>query len=133
VSAGLSAARALLSNGTRSWPRGCAFLVRMELEEWVRSHSVTLDENLANASMRSQLMCLGQTVQEDQAVRATYSWHRLSEACHQHAYELAPTVGELRFLLDEVQSLIESGSTVSDSIIESTAALINLGEGISQH
>jgi hypothetical protein len=127
VSAGLSAARSLLSNGTRSWPRGCAFLVRMELEEWVRSHSVTLDKNLANASMRSQLLCLGQTVQEDQAVRATYSWHRLSEACHQHAYELAPTVGELRFLLDEVESLIECGSKVSDSIIVSTVALSDLG------
>jgi hypothetical protein len=99
----------------------------MELEEWVRSHSVTLDKNLANASMRSQQLCLGQTVQEDQAVRATYSWHRLSEACHQHAYELAPTVGELRFLLDEVESLIECGSKVSDSIIVSTVALSDLG------
>ena len=127
MSAGLVAARALLSNGVRSWPRGCAFLVRMELEEWVRSHSVTLDENLGNASMRSQLMCLGQTVPKDRAVRATYCWHRLSEACHQHAYELAPTVGELRLLLDEVQSLTESGSTVSDSMGDSTAALIDLG------
>jgi hypothetical protein len=108
VSVGLVAARALLSNGARSWPRGCAFLIRMELEEWVRSHSVMLDENLASASMRSQLMCLGQTVPEDQAVRATSCWHQLSEACHQHAYELAPTVGELSFLLDEVQSLIGS-------------------------
>ncbi len=125
MTAGLITARALLSNGSRSWPRGCAFLVRMELEEWVRSHSVTLDENLAKASMRSQLMCLCQTAQKDQAVRATYCWHRLSEACHQHAYELAPTVGELRFLLDEVQSLIESGSTISDSIIETPAALMD--------
>jgi hypothetical protein len=115
VSAGLSAARELLSSGTRSWPRGCAFLVRMELEEWVRSHSVALDEDLANASMRSQLMCLGQTVPKEHAVRATYAWHRLSEACHHHAYELAPTVGELRLLLDEIQSLTESGSMVSDS------------------
>lgn len=126
VSAALIAARALLGSEITNWPRGCAFLVRMELEEWVRSHSVTLDQDLANASMRSQLMCLGQTVQDDLATRASYSWHRLSEACHQHAYQLAPTVAELRLLLDEVQSIVESSGMLSDSIA-SPAASITLG------
>jgi hypothetical protein len=108
VSAGLIAAAALLSQGTGSWPRGCAFLVRMELEEWVRGHSAKLDGNLSNANMRSQLMCLSQTVPKHEAVRAASAWYLLSAACHQHAYELAPTVGELRRLLNEVQSLTES-------------------------
>ena len=110
MTAGLAAARALLASGAASWPRGCAFLVRMELEEWVRRYSATLDINLAQASMRSQLLCLDKTVTRDQSSRAAYAWHRLSEACHQHAYELAPTVGELHFLLEEVESLLASDS-----------------------
>ena len=106
MTTGLDAARALLTHGVAGWPQGCALLLRMELEAWIRDRSHTLDVALPQATMRSQLLCLPLTVTEDAARRASSAWHRLSEACHQHAYELAPTVVELQSLLDEVTGLL---------------------------
>ncbi|WP_052462175.1 hypothetical protein [Nigerium massiliense] len=111
MSDGIETARLILADGVRGWPRGCAFVLRMELEGWVREQSQRLDKRLPDATMRSQLLCLSQTVSLETAGRATYAWHRLSEACHQHAYDLAPTGTELNALLAEVESLIAADET----------------------
>ena len=36
-----------------------------------------------------------------------FTWSALSDACHHHAYELAPTAAELDRRLDAVERLIE--------------------------
>ena len=88
------------------WPRGCALLGRMALEEWVRGHSALLDGPLVHASMRSQLLCIAVQVGRAQAARANYLWSALSAACHHHAYELSPTKQEVAVLIREVRDLV---------------------------
>lgn len=62
------------------------------------------------ASERAKLSCLEGLYVDDRALahRAEYAWSRLSEACHQHAYELAPTYPEVQHLIglvDEVAKM----------------------------
>ena len=48
------------------------------------------------ASRHSQLLCLGTYLREPPlAARVAHAWSALSNACHYHSYELAPTEGEL--------------------------------------
>lgn len=60
------------------------------------------------ASARSKLTCL-EVAYEGTAVpsQAQYAWNRLSEACHQHAYELTPTSSEAKHLIEMVRTLQE--------------------------
>ncbi len=37
--------------------------------------------------------------------KAEYAWNRLSDACHQHAYQLTPTYSEVRHLVGLVEEL----------------------------
>jgi len=53
----------------------------------------------------AKLLCLRQWVQPDLAGRAAYTWSALSQACHQHAYELAPTSWELSGWIETVDEL----------------------------
>jgi hypothetical protein len=58
------------------------------------------------SNTRTRLICLA-VVYADQADRANdlvSAWDHLSRACHHHAYELTPTLGEARDLLTRVQS-----------------------------
>lgn len=59
------------------------------------------------ASERARLSCLEGVYVDDRALvnRAQYAWTRLSEACHQHAYELAPTYPEVQHLVELVAQL----------------------------
>lgn len=59
------------------------------------------------ASERARLTMLEGAYADDRglASQAQYAWHRLSEACHQHAFELSPTHGETRDLIEIVAVL----------------------------
>lgn len=59
------------------------------------------------ASERAKLSCLEGIYVDDRvlAYKAEYAWSRLSDACHQHAYELAPTYPEVRHLIGLVEEL----------------------------
>ena len=63
------------------------------------------------ASGRSKLTCLEVAYADSPglAAKAHYAWSRLSEACHQHAYQLSPTYSETKHLLDLVAALSEAG------------------------
>ena len=56
--------------------------------------------------MRSQLACLPTYLDGATAHQIAYVWAALSEACHYHAYELAPTAAELTGWIDAVDQLI---------------------------
>ena len=78
------------------WPRAAAHLTRQALEESLRRFWADRAPKLADVSMKAQLACLPEYFADtDLAGRLRVTWGRLSEACHHHAYELAPTVGEL--------------------------------------
>ena len=90
------------------WPRASALLALHALEAsllrlWERR---TLD--LQGCSMRTQLICLRSYLEDARlAARTGHAWSALSRACHHHAYELAPTLGELQSWFSVVSELVQ--------------------------
>lgn len=78
--------------------RLAAFLARQALEDLIDQHCAALDAQCYSATTRSKLVVLRALGDREIADAATVAWDRLSAACHHHAYELAPTVEEVRFL-----------------------------------
>jgi hypothetical protein len=63
---------------------------------------------LERASARAQLSCLPDYLRDPGLAQdIVFTWSALSRACHQHAYELAPTANELERRLDVVTRLID--------------------------
>ena len=91
------------------WPRTSAFLARQALEQAIAARWKAMSETaaLANCSMRSQLTCLPFYLDPDTAGQAAHTWAALSNACHYHRYELAPTAAELTSWIDDVADLLE--------------------------
>ena len=109
----LSAARGVLRDPAAApggWPRVVALLTRQALEtaieEFWESHPATA--GLSRCTHRTQFVCLPFYLDPAVARAAGYAWAALSEACHYHAYELAPTAAELTGWLDTVAELIDS-------------------------
>jgi hypothetical protein len=110
ISAALDDARAVL-NGKTPVPHGqqarlAAFLGRQALEDIVDSMCKKEDKSLRHpVTMRSRLTVLGITQGSDVARAMEVVWIGLSDACHHHAYELAPTITEVGHLIDIVSAL----------------------------
>lgn len=88
-------------------PLRACWLARTALED-VITELLSIKGVLADrASERARLSCLESVYAEDRTVahRAEYAWNRLSDACHQHAYQLAPTYPEVMHLVDLVDEL----------------------------
>ncbi len=78
------------------WPRACALLIRLALEQtldryWRRTLPAATD-----TGMRAQLLLLPLYAGAEAAGLAREAWLGLAGAGHHHAYELAPTAAELR-------------------------------------
>lgn len=96
----------LVVTGNRE--RAACWLARAAFEQIVHDLLVTMGNDPGDAAMRTQLSCLEATfvdIDAGLAARAQYAWTSLSQACHQHAFELNPTVTEARHLLHLVKSL----------------------------
>lgn len=92
------------------WPRAAALLARQSLEAAVDAFWKAKGVPLEVCAMRPQLVCLATYLRDrDLAGRVHHAWSSLSQACHHHAYELPPTVGELQGWLDTVQRFLEIG------------------------
>lgn len=85
--------------------RLAAFLARQALEDLIDQHCIALDAECHSATARSKLVVLRALGDQDVADSAAVAWDRLSTTCHHHAYELAPTVEEVRFLCKLVTGL----------------------------
>ncbi len=107
----LTVAREQLADGDAHACRRACWLARSavedRVEELLAAASITVDGSEGSASMRAKLSCLEVAYAGTPAVAATaqYVWSRLSQACHQHAYELSPTYAEAAHLLDLIESL----------------------------
>lgn len=97
----LAAARQILDHPVAAtagvWPRAVALLTRQALEKtldefWENSPATA---ELSRCPRRSQFTCLPSYMDAVTAREIAYIWSALSEACHIHAYELAPTATEL--------------------------------------
>lgn len=102
----LDQAARLLSSGLPGSSRMAAWLARSALEDGVVQRLHTLGHDTRGASMRSRLTCL-HVLDQARASDAEYAWHRLSGACHQHAFELAPNATEVRTLLRQVRRVVQ--------------------------
>jgi hypothetical protein len=79
-------------------PRACALLIRLALEMTLDRYWERVLPSAAECGMRAQLLLLPlyTTAMPDAAPLAREAWLGLAGAAHHHAYELAPTVPELR-------------------------------------
>jgi hypothetical protein len=89
------------------WPRAAALLARQALEQSLDSYWNAKGVALASVGTSPQLICLRAYLNDDPlAARVRHTWNALSQVCHHHPYELAPTVGELSLLLAGVRDLV---------------------------
>ena len=106
----LDAAAGLLVRRTssmrRCWPRGCACLTRLALEQGLRHYWTRVAPTMARCKMRHQLLALPTFVGTETAAHARTAWYGLSRAMHHHTYELAPTVAELRGWHRDVEAVL---------------------------
>lgn len=96
----------LESAGPYSLRRAC-WLARAALESVIADLLTIRGVTADRASERAKLSCLEGIYIDDRALvhKAEYAWSRLSEACHQHAYQLEPTYAEVRHLVRLVEEL----------------------------
>lgn len=87
--------------------RIAAWLTRTALEQIIDELLRAKGIEAGGASSRARLACLEVAYRDERDVpsRSQYAWTRLSEACHQHAYQLSPTYQEVQHLLEIVRSL----------------------------
>ena len=90
------------------WPLAVAILCRQALEAAMEQVYLLRAPGLNHATFRAQLLCLRQFVDRELAARVDHTWSELSNACHQHAYELPPTAGELARWFDTVEELVRA-------------------------
>jgi hypothetical protein len=110
VAAALDLAERLLGRAEPStaglWPRAAALLAREALESCVERQWTWRALDLRGCTMATQFICLRSYLHDPRlAARAGHAWSALDRACHHHAYELAPTAGELRSWFAVVKEL----------------------------
>ena len=90
------------------WPRAAALLARQALETALAElwEATPATHGLSRCTGRSQLACLPTYLDAPTARQIAYVWAALSEACHYHAYELAPTATELTGWIQDVDRLL---------------------------
>ena len=108
----LASARSMIERPAQTtagvWPRAAALLARQALEVALKTYWSAKSSGTEDVSMRAQLLCLEAMLGDDDVARRAHAaWGALSRACHYHAYELAPTGGELLAWCEDVQVVIE--------------------------
>lgn len=109
----LATAREQLASGSSHSVRRACWLARAALEARVADLLTARGIDASNASERGRMSCLEGAYSDDRdlTARAEYAWNRLSESCHQHAYQLAPTHLEASRLVDLVETLAPTKSS----------------------
>jgi hypothetical protein len=96
--------------GIGAWPRAVALLTRQALEQALEEfwQGQQATAGLWGCPMRTQLTCLPAYLEPRLAREVSYVWAALSNACHYHPYDLAPTATELTGWMRTVTTLITS-------------------------
>jgi hypothetical protein len=103
-------AEALLTGEMRiqrvSSARAACWVARRGLEAMVPLLLQLRGVDVGRASMNVQLICLRVAYEDDPALFSglASAWDQLSRACHHHAYELTPTITEVRDLIGRVRA-----------------------------
>jgi hypothetical protein len=89
------------------WPRAVALLTRQAIEVAMMEFWMVRAPGLEWCTTHAQLLCLPDYVRDSEiAESGSHAWNSLSRVCHHHPYELLPTAGELRVLLDAARRFI---------------------------
>lgn len=88
------------------WPRATAILARQALEDAIDQTWTGPAAEMRSRSWTDKFTCLPWYIDPDCARRARHTWHALTNACHAHPYELAPTAGELHAWIAEVDGVL---------------------------
>ena len=97
----------LAGGGPRgAWPRAAALLTRTALEQAVAARWAAAGVDVQGVALSAQVLALRHLVDPARAETVAALWAGLSRGCHHHAYELAPTVGELRGWVDETRRAV---------------------------
>jgi hypothetical protein len=99
------------------WPRAAALLARQSIETSLEALWVSSAPGLETCSLRAQLACLPEYINRDLALHVGLTWSGLSAACHQHAFELAPTAEELQVWIhccEELDTTVVSPPSPAD-------------------
>lgn len=72
-----------------------AFVARQAVEWLIDERCAELGVACPQARTASKLAVLKSLDHTETGPTLIYAWNRLSECCHQHAYELSPTVAEV--------------------------------------
>lgn len=83
-----------------------AFLARQALELTITQRCADRGADITFATTASKLVVLRALTNAETGDAAATAWSALSNACHHHAYELSPTVGEVRHLCKLVAQLL---------------------------
>jgi uncharacterized membrane protein len=89
-------------------PRTAALLARSALEDWLDDQASWSSPALGFPTMKSKLIALGALRGAALGEQARRVWHGLSRAVHRHAYELQPSVAEIRHLVGQVRELVQA-------------------------
>jgi hypothetical protein len=90
----------------RCWPRACASLTRVALEQALREYWQWKASSLVGRPMRHQLLALLVFADTEIAAISLSARHGLSRAVHHHTYELPPTAAELEGWNHDVATLL---------------------------
>ncbi len=96
------------------WPRAAALLARQALESAVHDYWSARAPGTERCSLRAQLGCLGRYAGEALGEQARFLHGVLSEACHYHAYELAPSAAELAAWIEGVDQVARALGEASE-------------------
>lgn len=94
--------------GHSVWARGSVWLLRLALEHALRDLWRVRAPELADASMRAQLLVLPKYLDAEAAWNVDQLWRALSRVGHHHAYELTPTRGEILTWRQAVETALEA-------------------------
>ncbi|OBG34928.1 hypothetical protein [Mycolicibacter heraklionensis] len=114
----LSRAAALLDSPDKAAAgnsaRLAAFLARQAVEELIDTRCATLcDFPVVVGTTKAKLAVIKSLDTTPAGGTLIDAWHQLTGFCHQHAYQLAPTVEEVRVQCAAVQGACLSGATES--------------------
>jgi hypothetical protein len=106
------------------WPNAVALLLRQALERALDQLWDAKQPALQAVSQRAQLLVLGRYLDRTVAERAAITWYELSGVCHQHAYDLAPTAGELARWYEATEDLVREVARVAKGGDEASSVAV---------
>ena len=88
------------------WERAAILLARQALEEALDDFWRARSPDLLHASMRAQLLCLGEIMRNHHdAAQVAQLWGALSDACHFSAVQPTPAAAQVHAWLNDTQRL----------------------------